>query len=193
MRRLKRKRKETQTQAWLHMLLTTSSQMCHWEQYTLHASLCYISRRGKDLSPHGCFALQVLEAHSLGVFHGTDKVLLGLRNPQGKTCFSSVLRPQLRQWPRARPLPSPLCPLTGPAVCELSAARGRLSCCCCPLVRAAAQLGKESGLGVGEDEGRRVSSAAGSTGDHWGAQGLQPVAIGSHPQEPPCRGSQSAA
>lgn len=51
MRRLKGKRKETQTQAWLNMLLTTSSQMCHWEQYTLHA-FCYISGRGKDLSPH---------------------------------------------------------------------------------------------------------------------------------------------
>lgn len=67
MRRLKRKRKETQNQAWLHMLLTTSSQMCHWEQYTLHA-FCYISRRGKDLSPHGDARLQVLEAHSLVCF-----------------------------------------------------------------------------------------------------------------------------
>lgn len=71
MRRLKRKRKETQTQAWLNMLLTTSSQMCHWEQYTLHA-FCYISGRGKDLSPH-VEAFKSFEAHSLVCFtHRSD-------------------------------------------------------------------------------------------------------------------------
>ena len=42
--------------------------------------------------------------------------------------------------------------------------------------------GEGVSLRVGEDEGRRVSSAAGSTGDHRGAQGLQLRGHRPHPQ-----------
>lgn len=42
--------------------------------------------------------------------------------------------------------------------------------------------GEGVSLGVGEDEGRRVGSAAGSTGDHGGAQRLQLCGHGPHPQ-----------
>lgn len=117
------------------------------------------------------------------MFHAQIRSSLGLREPRGEDVFLlSVLR-QLRQWPRARPLPPPLCPPhRASSVGELSESGGR------PVAAAALAVGSRTAgegvsLGVGEDEGRRVGSAAGSTGDHWGAQGLQPPrAIGSHPQ-----------
>lgn len=144
MRRLKRKRKETQTQAWLNMLLTTSSQMCHWEQYTLHA-FCYISGRGKDLSPH-VDAFKSLRPTAWCVSR-TDKVLPRSTETLEGRCVSPLCNaPTLAVALVRACYLSSLPAHRASSVGELSESEEG-SLLLLPLRWAAAQLGKESASG----------------------------------------------